>query len=207
MGGKRTLQRYKDFFYPACCLIAVLLVVSGCQYNYYPRVSLETVEGKKGRAHLIKAREQVLNSDFKAAMIENQKAYEFFHPELKQEAIFQKALLYAHPDNPVKDFEKSLVCFELIEKNIENTILSSNAPLVFSIIKQAREMEEAAGCNAKSVDRLKKRLEQTEKQNQSLINEQTQLKAYIAKLREQIKQLKEIDLGSIKETQEVPSDE
>ena len=202
MGRKRTLERYKNIFYLACS-IGLMLFASGCQYNYYPQFTFETVEGKKGRAHLVKAEEKIQKQDFKGAMIENRKAYEYFQPELKQEAIFQKALIYAHPENPAKDFEKALLCFDLIDQDHENSVLTCNAPLVLSILKQAIRMEAVAENKTHGLETVHGRLARKQKENQILKKEKAQQAELIKKLERQIRQLKKIDLDSIKDTGDV----
>ncbi len=188
MGGKRSIQRYKNIFCIVCCLILILLC-TGCQYNYYPQLSFETMEGQKGRIHLQKASDHVAKGNFQAALDENQKAYDLFPPQLKQEAIFQKALIYAHADNPDRNHEKAMVCFELIDKDPNNTVLANNSALVLSILKENQDL-------LRDNRGLSKKTKASQKKTQTLVKEQKKLKNYIAKLRQQIRQLKEIDLSS-----------
>jgi len=193
MGGKRRIQRYKNILCPLCCLIIPLLL-TGCQYNYYPQLSFETQEGKLGRLHLQKAGEHVTKGEFKPALEENQKAYEVFPPPLKQEAMFQKALIYAHTQNPDRNLEKAMLCFELIDKTPENKILAQNSAIVLSIIKEHQDL-------LKENQALLKQKKAGDKKTKALVKEQKNLKNYIARLRQQIRQLKEIDLSASQGTQ------
>ena len=223
MGRKRNIQRYKNIFCYAGCLIYILLFM-GCQYIYYPKLSIETIEGQKGRKYLQKAKDHVVGHDFKKAFEENQKAYNFFPPQLKQEAIFQKALIFAHPDNPDRNYEKAIVCFEFIDKDQNNTIAAYNSVLIFPVLKEScalakkasstskgiqknkKKMEESKKKIEKSkkkIEKSKKKIEKSQKKIATLMKEQKKLKKYIAKLRQQIKQLKEIDLNSSKGIQGV----
>ncbi len=188
MGRKRNIQRYKNIICTACCLILILLF-TGCQYNYYPKLSIKTVEGENGRIHLEKAEEHVDKGNFKAAFDENKKAHDFFPPELKQEAVFQKALIYLHPANPDMNFEKAMACFNLIDKEPDDSIQAYNSQLILPVLKESCGLAKNASTNNRNIQKNRKKMNQ-------LIKEQKKLKKYIAKLRQQIKQLKEIDLSS-----------
>lgn len=181
----------------------MLLMLTGCQYNYYPRFTFETIEGKEGRDHLQKAEEKAGQKKFQEAMAENRKGYELFHPGLKQEAIFQKALLYFHPDNPERDYEKSMLCFDLVDKSHDNMALTCNATLVRAIVQKAYEMEKKADSSDKELIQIRETVKKQEKTVAALLEEQNALKAYIEKLMTQLNQLKEIDLNSLTEKREV----
>ncbi len=202
MGRKRNNKRYKNFFCLACCLIFIWML-NGCQYKYYPKLSIENNKGLEGRRVLDIAKDHALNGDFKSAFEENAKAYETFPDELKQAAIFQKALLHTHPDNPSRNYEKAMVCFELVEKDRTDAVFEYNSVLIFSTLKGNCRLAKKANSNEKDIQKTKKSMEKSKKKIQSLLDEQKKLKNYIAKLRQQIKQLKEVDLSSSSKIQGV----
>ncbi len=202
MGGKRNIQRYKSLFYPACCLIFIW-VLAGCQYDYYPKVSIENNKGEEGKKFLDSARDFAAKGDFTSAFKDNTKAYELFPPEFKQAAIFQKALLHAHPDNIDRNYEKAVVCFELVDKNPNDWIFAYNSALIFSSLKESCYLAQKVSSNKKDIQKSKSIIKKSKniikkRQNkiQSLLEEQVKLKKYISKLRQQIDQLKEVDLSS-----------
>ncbi len=200
MGRKQIFQRYKNIFYFTAGLIIIGLF-TGCQYQYYPKLSIETVEGQEGREHLKKVKMHVEKQDFKAAFEENKKAYDLSPLSLKQEAIFQKGLLYAHPENPDKNYEKAMVCFDLIDKKQNNTVLENNSAFILSILKEAAALEQKTSSSSQKILTNKKRLDKGKKQIEDCNKEQQKLKNDILKLEQQIKQLKEIDLNSNKGVQ------
>lgn len=205
MGRKRNIKRHKSFFYIACCLISIWMF-SGCEYKYYPKLSIENSKSLEGRGILDSAREFALNGDFQTAFEENTKAYEIFPAEFKAAAIFQKGLLHSHPDNPDQSYEKAMVCFELVEKEQPDFIFEYNAELLLSTLKGNCELGQQADLTEKDIQQTRKTLEKRQEKIQSLLQEQKKLKNYIAKLREQIKQLKEVDLSSRKKIEGVLSE-
>ncbi|MCP4022614.1 MAG: hypothetical protein GY729_12295 [Desulfobacteraceae bacterium] len=202
MGGKRIIQRYKNIIYPACCLITALLF-AGCQHDYYPQFTVETVEEQAAKAALKKAEDYASKGEFKAALDENKIAYETFPPQFKQEAIFQKGLLYLHPDNPKKNYERAMACFELIEMEKSHTMIAHNSGLTLSVLKESCSFAKKANANKRTNKINKRKIAVDKNKINALISEQSKLKKYIKKLRQQIKQLKEVDLSSGKGIQGV----
>lgn len=195
MGGKSAFQRNKGFLYVTGCLI-LMLIAAGCQYNYYPKVTIENNKGLKGREYLASASEYAANGDFGKAFEENAHAYDAFPAELKQAAIFQKALLHSHPDNPARNYEKAMVCFELVDNEPKDVIFQFNSELIFSSLKGNCGLAKKVTQSQRSVRESQRIIEKRKNQIQSLLEEQKKLKKYIARLRQQIKQLKEVDLSS-----------
>lgn len=202
MGRKRNIKGHKNIFCTACCLI-LTLILTGCQYQYYPKISIKTIEGKAGMEYLQKAATLAAGNDFQTALENNKKAYDLFPPGLKHDAIFQKALIYAHPDNPDKNYEASIICLELIDKAPGNEFIAYNSSLIFSIINERSDLEKKASFTNKKIIKSEKRTQKDQEKIEALVKEQKQLKQYIAKLQQQIEQLKEIDLNSSKKTHEV----
>lgn len=196
MGGKQGLKRYKNVFYSSFGLILVML--TGCQYSYYPKLSIEAMETREGREYLYNAKVYAEKKDFKTAFEENENAYEFFPPGMKQEAIFQKGLLYAHPENPGKNYEKAIACFELIGENAGNTVLEINSAFILSIVKNYSSLSKKDVSKTHNLRANKNKLEQYEQEIDRLAHELKQQENYSARLEKQIKQLKEVDLNMAK---------
>ncbi|MFH2060311.1 MAG: hypothetical protein ABIJ59_15605 [Pseudomonadota bacterium] len=188
MGRKRNIKGHKNIFCPACCLI-LTLILAGCQYQYYPKLSIKTVEGKAGMEYLQTAATLAAGNYFQNALENNKKAYDLFPPELKNDAIFQKALIYAHPDNPDKNYEAAIVCLELIDKAPENAFITYNSRLILSILMERHDLEKKTRFNTRKMIRYERRIQKDQERIEALVKEQK-------KLKQQIKQLKEIDLNS-----------
>ncbi len=205
MGGKRKFQRYKNIFCAACGMIAVFFIF-GCQYQYYPKIVIETVEGKEGLEYLVKANEHVKKKEFEKALEENKKAYNAFPPAQKQDAIVQKALIFAQPDYENKDYEKSLFCLDLLDDEEQKGLLSYTSFMIYSVLEESRRLEEKDNALKQSNKALEQSIKKYKKSIKYLRREQEKSKVYIAKLEKQIKQLKAIDLNSI-DKKKVGSDE
>ncbi len=204
MGKKRTRQRHTDIIYIACGMI-LALALTGCQYRYYPRVSFETIEGDKARAHMINAARQADKKNFSAAMAENRAARKIL-PEDRYGAVFQKGLLYAHPDNPERDLDKALECLEQAGIKSDPATLSGTASLVEAILKEARDVLKQSEFNEKMLEVLDNEMAFLKEQNMLLEQEQEELKREIRRLETQIRQLKEIDMGTIEKIRGTPDE-
>lgn len=195
MGKNRIPGRFL-FFYIVLGL--VMIATAGCQYSYYPKLSIETMESREGREYLQNAKVYAEKKDFKSAFEENEKAYEFFPPGLKQEAIFQKGLLYAHPANPNRSIEKAIVCFELVGESGGNTVLEINSEFILSILRNYSLLVKNNASNTRELRKNKNRLELYVQELEKLSIELDSEKKYGAKLKKQIKQLKDVDLKTPK---------
>ncbi len=93
--------------------------------------------------------------------------------------------------------------FELIDKNPKNVVLYYNAALILSILKESCGLAKIASSRNKDIRKNMRILKKERKEIAKLVKKQQALKNYIAKLRRQIKQLKEVDLNAGKEIQGV----
>ncbi|MBU1196356.1 MAG: hypothetical protein KKE62_12390 [Proteobacteria bacterium] len=143
-----------------------------------------------------RARDHAVKGDFEKAFEENSKAYDALPVELKQVAIFQKALLHGHPDNMDQNYEKAMVCFELVDENPDEKIFEYNSVLIFSSLKGSCDLAQKVSSSQQDILKGKKIMETRQNKIQALLEEQVKLKKYIARLKDQINQLKEVDLNS-----------
>jgi len=60
---------------------------------------------------LAKARDSIRAGDFKTALIENEKAFRQTLPVSRVRALFQRCVIYSHPENPDRDYAAARTCF------------------------------------------------------------------------------------------------
>jgi hypothetical protein len=199
MGYKRERKRERLFLYSACLLIIALLI-TGCS------TTRPFEKGAKGNKHLDTADKLIIKGDYVGAL----KEYEAASP--KDYALFYRGLLWARPDNPMKDYKKALECFEGIARDFPKSALLDEAGVwtaavtdILSLNNRIGEdeaaltalKEEVAGLKEKDKDleettsalkRKSSALKETEEKNR-------ELEATVKALKIQLNALKEIDLG------------
>lgn len=203
MGKKYNRQRK----YLLCCLagcLTALLILSNCTHY--------GLEKWKPEEHLELSRHYMGKGDFEASLEECQTAYNLYPRSLGDQAMFQMGLIYVHPDNPRRNYQKSQNAFETIIKTYPYSRFKGEAELWLKILAherainqklsgqkkelrimqiQLKDMERQLSKNQKSINRLKNR------EKKIVYNKDQQIKGrdqQIRDLQRNIKQLKEIDL-------------
>ena len=104
MGTKQTRKR-KYFFLHLTCLGLLPFIIFGC---------LHFSKKLQGQQLLEEGMEQMVNRQYAASMTKNLTVLNSFPHTLADQALFQIGLLYAQPENPNQDYEKSLESFNKI---------------------------------------------------------------------------------------------
>lgn len=192
MGREQGWQRQRIFLYFAC-LTVFLAMVSGCQHTRHDPVP---------ERHLDQASAKLAQRDFKGALAENEKVIGDKAQTLGDRALYQKALIAAHPENPEADYEKAVELFLKIDRQYPGSDLTTESEIWVLALSEIVRGKEEIGLlqekmaaqgetirkNKKSINRLKKQLE-TEELEISVLTRQ------IKTLEVQIETLKKIDLG------------
>ncbi|MCJ7615507.1 MAG: hypothetical protein MUO43_03105 [Desulfobacterales bacterium] len=174
MGKKRKREGKYLFFYPACVL-AFILLCSGCAHLLNFQKKWEALE------HVEKAENLMLKGSYEEAIIENERILSLFpHGEPGDKALFNVGLIHAYPDNPKRNYKKSLICFQGIINEFSQSKLREKAIVLASIITELIRSDNEIKHLEKTVDHLK--------------NDQKEYKQNIEKLKEQLRKLKEIDI-------------
>lgn len=139
-----------------------LLVLPSCQGTYYPTVSLSSTEAVEGEALLKKASAFMDEGDLENALVYANHALKAFPAEQRQKAIFQKAVIYGHPDNEKQDLKRALFYFNLTAQGPDEN-LAAYARFMKKVL-QASEAEIIA------METQSKRIKALEKKNTDLIN-------------------------------------
>ncbi len=174
MGKKRKREGKYFFFYPAC-LLGFILLCSGCAHllNFQKRW--------EAREYVEKAENLMFKGSYEEAIIENERILSLFpHSEPGDKALFNLGLIHAYPDNPKRDYKKSLICFQSIINEFLQSKLREKAIVLASIITELIRSDNKIKHLEKTVDCLK--------------NSQKEYEQNIEKLKKQLRKLKEIDI-------------
>ena len=154
--------------------------------------------------------DQMVSHRYEASMTNSLTVLNQFPEDLADRAFFQIGLLYAHPENPSRNYEKSLDSFNKILDGFPESPLRPQAQLwvqfVKDVIDKERKLGELNSKNAsleKTVEQqrteifiLHKELEESKNEDLmvSLEKKIAEQQAEIENLLEQIEKLKRVDL-------------
>lgn len=187
MGTKRCRKGQHVFLYLAC-LILIQTGFSGCAHCLKKKMFF--LPGNRSEElYLEQTRDFIRKKKYKAALLEIKN----FPSELEDQALFQKGVVYASAANPQKDFNKSIICFQCLIDNFPESKVYNEAVILAALLQdhvaQEKEKAELIGSNSgKKNISLKTLLKEKNQQIATLQRE-------IESLKEQLKKLKEIDLG------------
>jgi len=174
MGGKCAGKRKRVFIYYTCLLVTSLLG-TGCSTVFNSK------KGTEACRLLSRAEELTTKGNYEAALATTDKALNLsLYGPPGDYALFRMGLLWAHPDNPQKDYKRSLICFERLIKEFPQSELRMRVEIwchtIVEIVHKDKEIKLLKG----TLNDFKKRLK----------NE----KLTINTMKEQLKKLKEIDI-------------
>ena len=163
--------------------------------------------------------DQMVSRQYEASMAKNLNVLNSFPHSLADQAFFQIGLLYAHPENPNQNYEKSLVSFNEILNGFSESRLRHQAQLWVLTIGEVIDKEQKIGIlsskNA-SLERivkqhkieiinLQKKIE-TPKNDALIVSLEKKVdeqKKEIIQLLDQIEKLKRVDLGIEEKKQKI----
>ena len=156
---------------------------------------------------------------YEASMAKNVTVLNNFPHSLTDQALFQMGLLYAHPENPNQDYQKSLGAFNKILNEHSQSRLRHQALLWVLIVEDAIDKKQKIGTLDKEKISLTRTVEQQQiemailqkklakRENVDLIdsleNTVVEQKQEITQLLEQIEKLKRVDLKIEEEKQKI----
>jgi hypothetical protein len=209
MGTKQTRKR-KYFFLHLACLGLLPFVIFGC---------LHFSKKLQGQKLLEEGMAEMADRQYEASMAKNLTVLNNFPHSLADQALFQMGLLYAHPENPNKNYQKSLGAFNKILNGFSESRLRHQTQLWVLIVEDAIDKKQKIGILDKEKISLAKTVEQQQveitllqkrivtRKNVDLIDalEKTvvEQKKEITQLLEQIEKLKRVDLKIEEEKQKI----
>ena len=152
MGRKRETKRKYLFLYGACLLVVMILndgcaTTSNLQTRWQARKDLELAE------------KLLSKGDYAGALKENEKIVRLFPSESPGDsALFYMGLIWAHPNNPQKNYAKALESFQMIDRDYPQSELKEEVSVWSDVIKKLIRYEGDINDLEKTVTDLKNRL-------------------------------------------------
>ena len=159
MGRKHTRSR-KYIYFSITGLI--LLLFLGC--TSLERVKIKIVEQEEGDQYLLHSQELLYQGDYEGALRECQKVLSLSSPRSpKDKALFNIGQIYASPDNPKKDYGKSLDAFSRLMKDYPQSSMVDQAEIWIGVFLENEKLNQ----RNEKLDQRNEKLNQTiEKLNQ-----------------------------------------
>lgn len=165
MGAQRTRTGQHLFLHIAGLLIGSLLVMGCLHWPPYP----------KAEQRLREARQLFASGSYTKALAINHGVMAQFPSQLADQSLFQIGLIYAHPDNPGRDYQKSLDSFQHIIDRYPQSPLRQDAEIWRVVIgqfitqeRQIQALKQRHGPLEKTVDRQKRKINQLQDQLEKL---------------------------------------
>lgn len=182
MGRKYSRQR-KHFFLYIACWISLLLAGTGCApyYNLYNDEPFLFDQYSEANQLLLEAKLSFSSGDFLTSLKKNQEMLSRFPQKYGSHALYMMGLIYANPENTYVNYEISIHFFKKLVKEYPDSVFKDKAKIWIWLLNQNMDYAEKNDKKNKRIDLLENELK---KEKKEIIN-----------LQNQIKRLKEIDLG------------
>jgi tetratricopeptide (TPR) repeat protein len=157
MGGKRA-GKGKLIFLHTACILAVFLLLTGCASI------LDFQKRWEGRQRLKEAENLAVRGEYGKALKEYERILKFFPDDSPGDiALFNMGLIWAHPDNPQRDYRRSAMCFQQLVHDFPGSSLTREAGIWLYAIDELASCESRIGAIEKSEEHLKKKLKESQR--------------------------------------------
>jgi hypothetical protein len=182
MGGQHPRQRKHIFLYLAFWL-GLLLVFTGCAplYAHYDEEGGLFQQTTKARQLLSQAKSSFAKGDFSASFKESREILIRFPQKYGDQALYIMGMIYADPEYIYAKHEISIYYFDRLVKEYPESVFKNQAKIWIGLLNQNMDYSKRVDNNIQQITSLESELSSQKKQIKNLLN--------------QIKQLKEIDLG------------
>jgi hypothetical protein len=99
----------------------------------------------QGQQLLEESMDQMIGRQYEASMAKNITVLNNFPDSLADQALFQMGLLYAHPQNPNQDYEKSMESFNRILNEFSESRLRQQTQLWVLFVSDVADKERKTG--------------------------------------------------------------
>jgi len=160
-----------------------LLAGTGCTpyYNLYNDEPFSFDQHSEANQLLLEAKLSFSSGDFLTSLKKNQEMLNRFPQKYGSHALYMMGMIYANPENTYVNYEISIHFFKKLVKEYPQSVFKDKAKIWIWLLNQNMDY-------AEKVDKKNKRIDWLE-------NELKTGKKEIINLQNQIKRLKEIDLG------------
>ena len=136
--------------------------------------------------------------DFNMSLKESLTAYRLYPQLLGDEALFQLGIVYAHPANPEKDYEKSKEAFRELLHKYPHSNLETEAEVWIMVLQEIQELNQAMETKNNEIIQMQNHLNKQRLQlNEMRRDYKRRLEVKeqkIKDLNQNLEQLKEVDL-------------
>lgn len=178
MGRKHSRQRQHVLFYIACWL-SVWLVAAGCTRLH--NISEKKQHISEEERLVVQAKSSFAKRDFKTSITRWRVILERFPDTQGDQALYAMGLAYAFPETPDASYETSLNLFKMLIRQYPESVFITQAKIWISVLERTIEKKKEVDEKNTRIDLLENQLKTEHKKRRELLN--------------QIKSLKEIDLG------------
>lgn len=159
MGRKRTRARKFIYF---CVAGLIALVLQGCAP--LEKVKVEIKERVEATQYLRQGKKLLAQGDYEGASYENLKILSLAtHRPPEDEALFNLGSTCAHPENPEKDYEKSILFFTKLLKDFPQSPWSEQAKVWLGLLQKNEKLSEEKETLAKTVEELNRASEESKR--------------------------------------------
>ena len=96
--------------------------------------------------------------DFKISLKESHAAYRLYPQSLGDQALFQIGMVYAHPANPEKDYQKSKEAFRRLLRKYPLSHLKPEAEAWIMVLREIQELKQAMKTNNNEISQIQNQL-------------------------------------------------
>ncbi len=188
--GRKYSRKRKHFFLYIACWISLLLSGTGCApyYNLYDEEPFSFYQYSEANQLLLQAKLSFSSGDFSTSLEKSQEMLNRFPQKYGEHALYIMGLIYANPEYTYVNYDMSIQFFNKLVKEYPKSIFTDKAKIWIRLLNQNMDYAEKMDEKNKRIALLENKLE-TEKKE-------------IINLQNQIKRLKEIDLGIEKKKRE-----
>jgi tetratricopeptide (TPR) repeat protein len=162
MGRKRTRARKLIYF---CVAGLIVLALQGCATLENMRIE---IKGKVEAYQYLRLGKGLLaQGDYEGALNENLKILSLaIHRPPEDKALFNMGWIYAHPENPRKDYEKSMFFFKKLLEDFPQSSWSKRVKIWVGILQESQKLTQTVEAlnrmneKSKQIDRKIKEWEQ-----------------------------------------------
>jgi hypothetical protein len=151
MGGKPTRRGNAIHL---CVAILISLAPLACTLGQ-SGARITDVTGEEARGHLALGRKLFHEENFSNALLENEEVITLAGVNIPvAESLFYIGLIHAHPANPARDDEKSLIAFKKLIRDHPESPLADQAKALVGLIQENDRLRQRVGKMNGEVDRL-----------------------------------------------------
>ena len=181
--GRKFSQQRKHFFLYIACWISFLLAGTGCvpYYNLYNDDPFSFQQNSEANQLLLEAKLSFSSGDFLTSLKKNQEMLNRFPQKYGSHALYMMGMIYADPEYIYAKNEISVYYFDRLVKEYPESTYKNQAKIWIGLLHQNMDYAKRVDKNIEQISSLKNELSSQKKQINNLLN--------------QLKKLKEIDLG------------